>query len=186
MQMELTKTKPTDEWVTPEVVFKSIEHITQCTFGLDACADDGNTKCARFLDSKIDGLASDWDGYGDVFWNPPYSNIPGWCEQAVSQRYENKLRVTSVGLLRSDTSTKWFHKYSKLASLVIFLKPRIRFLPGPGMPDATSNPFGSVLFAFSDMSVPVGSNVRVHLFDWQRYAQIHERKLWEDYRKRIR
>lgn len=56
--------------------------------------------------------------------NPPYSNPGPWCEKAVLEARRGK---TVVGLLRGDTSTRWFHDWVLPYAEVRFIKGRLRF-----------------------------------------------------------
>lgn len=62
--------------------------------------------CPLLGDLLFDGLSREW-GIA-TFINPPYSDCGPWVRKA----YEESLRgKTVVGLLRGDTSTKWFHDW---------------------------------------------------------------------------
>lgn len=50
----------TDEWATPDYVFRPLDD--EFHFDLDVCATDGNHRCPRYFTRKDDGLAQDWSG----------------------------------------------------------------------------------------------------------------------------
>lgn len=93
-----------DRWQTPIEVFAALD--TEFGFYLDAAADHGNALCARYLTESDDALNSDWESYGSIWCNPPYSNITPWVQKAAEQCREQNQPV--VMLLPSDTSTGWF------------------------------------------------------------------------------
>jgi len=70
----------------------------------------------------IDGLKREWGTI--TFMNPPYSNPYPWCKKAFEESLRGKL---IVGLLRVDTSTKWFHEFCYNKAELRFLKGRIKF-----------------------------------------------------------
>lgn len=168
--MTFSKTKPTDLWATPVPVFNAIQNYLQIEFALDACADELNYKCDNYYDEEANGLLSPW--IDNTFCNPPYSNIPPWCDKALEEciqehddRLTNPNGIRSVLLLRSDTSTKWFHKYAHNEWVnLTFLKPRIQFRVPVGL-KKSSNPHGSVLLDFNPRGLPE----KPKYIDWRDY-----------------
>lgn len=70
----------------------------------------------------IGGLDREW---GDVvFMNPPYSKPYPWCKKAYEESQKGKI---IVGLLRGDTSTKWFHDWVLPYAEIRFIKGRLKF-----------------------------------------------------------
>jgi hypothetical protein len=111
----------------------------------------------------------DYDALGDTpgwvrsyFCNPPYGRktkeqdgVEGWLKKAISDRARG---VTSVYLLRVDTSTAWMHDYLFPYARPIWVRGRIAFKrPGPckmcdadecQSPKGHPSPFASVAAAY--------------------------------------
>lgn len=129
-----------DEWVTPEEIFYSLNE--EFGFTLDPCSTDKNHKCETYYTKEQDGLNMPWRGYR-VFCNPPYSNIKAWVEKAFREsRYDNTLVVL---LIPSRTDTKYFHDFIYNRAEIRFVKGRLRFL-GDGKLD--NAPFPSMIVIF--------------------------------------
>ena len=86
MTSEFASTTPIehkDRWQTPVEVFTALD--LEFGFYLDAAADHQNALCARYLTEADDALAADWESYGAIWCNPPYSAItPGLRRQPSS------------------------------------------------------------------------------------------------------
>jgi phage N-6-adenine-methyltransferase len=95
----------------------------------------------RFTKSD-DGLSQDW--FGDVWLNPPYSNLDDWLAKAHTEAQTD--RVTRViTLLPANTSTQWFHRHAAKADFLCCVEGRLSFL-GDG--SDSSAPFASILLLF--------------------------------------
>ena len=113
-----------DNWATPRELYATLD--AEFHFNDDPCP-----LCEHPI---VDGLARPLGT--STFMNPPYSNPGPWCEKAYN---ESLLGKTVVGLLRGDTSTKWFHKWVlNKASEIRFIEGRIRFNGKPA-------PFPSII-----------------------------------------
>jgi len=120
-------------------------------FDLDPCPIGG-----------LSGLSMTW--YGNVFVNPPYSNIMPWVEKAISELYSGGVGKI-VMLVPAATDTAWFRAAFRHATDVIFLWPRVRFFKdGKQM---GSPAFGSVVFAFYS-----GSSRDVSIQNWQEATSL--------------
>ena len=104
--VEALESKDTDEWETPDYLYKSMDDIYH--FTLDVCATDDNAKCDEYYTIAEDGLKCDW---GRFNWcNPPYSR--GQLERWLKRAYEETLKGnTTVVLMPSNTDTCYFHEY---------------------------------------------------------------------------
>ena len=105
----MSRPRPTDVRETPLDLFLALDR--QFHFDLDVAASAENTCCPRWLGPgspiAADGLAVAWPLVGSAcFMNPPYSDLLGWVGAMVLAAVD--IRV--VGLLPSDTSTRWFHQ----------------------------------------------------------------------------
>ena len=68
------------------------------------------------------GLEKEWGT--STFVNPPYSKPYFWVKKAYE---ESKKGKTIVMLLKSDTSTRWFHDYALPYAEIRFVKGRLTF-----------------------------------------------------------
>ncbi|MBG0642111.1 phage N-6-adenine-methyltransferase [Enterobacter kobei] len=79
-------TTPQDEkdcWQTPLWVFDALD--MEFGFWLDAASSERNALCANFLTERDDSLSREWNSYGAIWCNPPYSDISPWVEKAADQ-----------------------------------------------------------------------------------------------------
>lgn len=92
---------------------------------------------------SIDGLGEIPTRVKSYFCNPPYNNVKPWLEQSIRAK---KAGITSVQLLRVDTSTQWMHDFVFPYARPIWVRGRIRFIGpnGKGKP----SPFASVVAAY--------------------------------------
>jgi len=90
-----------------------------------------------------DGLAKPW--FGDVWLNPPYSDIHAWMEKA--HKESRSPDVDSVTcLVPNRTSTKWFHCHAAHADAYVVIEGRLKYVHTDG-----SAPFPSAIFVFGDV-----------------------------------
>ena len=110
-----------DEWCTPMEFFARLDD--EFHFALDAAASMSNRKCEIFY--SHDSLNCSWSGFGNVFVNPPYSQVKGFVKKA----YEESLNGCDVVcLVPARTDTKWWHEYAMRADEIRFVKGRIKFV----------------------------------------------------------
>ncbi|HHR6004158.1 TPA: phage N-6-adenine-methyltransferase, partial [Providencia alcalifaciens] len=72
-----------DRWQTPLPLFTALD--AEFGFYLDAAADKNNHLCTHYLTEKDDSLNCDWESYGAIWINPPYSDIQPWINKATEQ-----------------------------------------------------------------------------------------------------
>ena len=123
-----------DDWRTPKEVYDA----------LDAEFHFNDDPCPLLGANNGDGLLREWGS--SVFMNPPYSNPGPWCEKAVIEARRGK---TVVGLLRGDTSTKWFHEWVLGYAEIRFIKGRLKFN------NRGSAPFASIIAVWKMGSPPI-------------------------------
>lgn len=129
-------------------------------FTVDVAASAASAKCERFFDLEVDGLAEEW--FGNVWCNPPYSDIRSWVEKAWAE-WEREWTLTIVMLLPANRPEQaWWqdlvepHRDRPGSPLTVeFLRGRQRFvLPGAEAIGPNERPpFGCCLLIWS--SVPV-------------------------------
>ncbi|TPG62584.1 phage N-6-adenine-methyltransferase [Ewingella americana] len=143
-----------DRWQTPVDVFTALD--LEFGFYLDAAADHQNALCARYLTEADDALTAEWESYGAIWCNPPYSAITPWVEQAAAQcRIQNQ---PVVMLLPADTSTGWFSLALTTADEIRFITDgRLSFInAGTGKPGKNGNSKGSMLVIWRPFIKPRG------------------------------
>ena len=115
-----------DEHDTPMSLFAPISEIVG-GFDLDPCASETSELASRNIEKEEDGLSVRWSG--DVWLNPPYSEVSEWLQYARSE-YEHGSVTNIVALVYARTSTKWFHNHVTTAELICFIEGRLTFGEG--------------------------------------------------------
>ncbi|MGV8925037.1 MAG: phage N-6-adenine-methyltransferase [Ewingella sp.] len=157
MKLTFASTTPAehkDSWQTPVEVFTTLD--LEFGFYLDAAADHQNALCARYLTEADDALTTEWESYGAIWCNPPYSAITPWVEKAAAQcRVQNQAVVM---LLPADTSTAWFSLALSTADEIRFVtEGRLSFInAGTGKPGKNGNSKGSMLVIWRPFIKPRG------------------------------
>jgi site-specific DNA-methyltransferase (adenine-specific) len=113
-----------DDWATPKDVYDALDQ--EFHFNDDPCPLLGV--------SEGTGLLREWGT--SVFMNPPYSKPTPWVQKAYLESQRGK---TVVGLLRGETSTRWFHDWVYGKAELRFIKGRLRFN------DSGPAPFPSII-----------------------------------------
>lgn len=112
------KTKQSDEWQTPDWLFKALD--SEFGFTLDAAATAENTKCKEY---RTVNAVPYWTGHR-VFCNPPYSNIEWFVNKALSHDHD-----MAVLLLPVRTDNDWFRHLIEIKGVEIrYFRKRICFL----------------------------------------------------------
>lgn len=138
------------EWETPQWLFNDLD--AQWDFTLDPCATPENAKCSLYYTKEDDGLTKDWSGHR-VFLNPPYGRSIGkWVKKA----YEESLKgAVVVCLLPSRTDTLYWHSYVMRATVIDFIKGRLKFGGSEN-----SAPFPSTIVLFHRDTISMTPNDR--------------------------
>ena len=108
-KFQLSNISKSDNWRTPKWIYDELDK--EFHFKDDPCPINGNG-----------GLDREWRS--PVFMNPPYSKPTPWVKKAYEQSQKGKI---VVGLLRGDTSTRWFHDYCYGKAEIRFVKGRLKF-----------------------------------------------------------
>lgn len=116
-------TAGSDEHDTPIEFFAPIADAVE-GFDLDPAASSTSDLAEHNLTVEEDGLSVPW--HGDVWLNPPYSEVADWMRYAKDQyQHGNADRV--VALVFARTSTQWWHNYASTADAYCFVEGRLRF-----------------------------------------------------------
>jgi hypothetical protein len=100
-------------------------------FTLDAAASDGLIAPVWLGPGGVapDGLQAPWDG--DVFCNPPYSEVGLFVAKAVYELQENPLCRSLTLLVGARTDTAWWQDSFARWSQVDLLRGRVKFWLSP-------------------------------------------------------
>ena len=110
---EIQGTRDSDNYATPKKFYEKLNK--EFTFNLDPCP----------LKSVFDGLKIDW--IGNIYINPPYSNITPFLEKGISEiRKGNADKCVYLIPIRSDTKY-WHNVVMKYASEIRFVLGRLNF-----------------------------------------------------------
>jgi phage N-6-adenine-methyltransferase len=112
-----------DEHDTPIDFFAPIAESLH-GFDLDPCASATSDLANRNVTKDEDGLSRPWTG--DVWLNPPYSEVADWMAYA-RQQYEHGNAKRIVALVFARTGTRWWHDNATTADLTCFVKGRLTF-----------------------------------------------------------
>ncbi|MDC9591746.1 phage N-6-adenine-methyltransferase [Xenorhabdus sp. XENO-10] len=140
-----------DLWQTPLSLFLALD--LEFGFYLDAAADAQNTLCAHYLTERDNALECDWESYGGIWCNPPYSNITPWVEKAAIECRKQLQPI--VMLVPADTSVGWFDlAYETVDEVRLITGGRIQFVPAIVRGKNSSNPKGSMLLIWRPFITP--------------------------------
>lgn len=133
-----------NEWYTPTYVFEAMG----VRFDLDVAHPIHPCPADEWVDRVLvtKSLERPWSGF--VWMNPPFGKRNGlepWLEKFFAHG-------VGVALTPDRTSAPWWQTYSKRADLVLFVSPKIHFIPGPGV-KASSPGTGTTLFAAGQRGV---------------------------------
>lgn len=132
MNTEVIFSKKSDDWSTPVDFYNKLN--TEFNFDFDPCP----------LKSSEDGLQKDW--IGNIFINPPYSNIKAFLEKGLEELKKGNAKIL-VYLVPARTDTRWFHDYVYNKAEIRFVKGRLKFGESKN-----SAPFPSMVVIFRNTS----------------------------------
>lgn len=128
MNQQVMFSSKTDNWSTPVEFYNKLN--AEFNFNFDPCP----------LNAEFDGLQIPW--IGNVFVNPPYSNIAAFMEKGRKEISLGNANVV-VFLVPARTDTKWFHNHVLHRSELRFVVGRLKFGGGKN-----SAPFPSMIAVF--------------------------------------
>src|ERR1039458_9099457 len=144
-----------DDRATTAEVFAPLD--ARFLFTLDVAASADNTKCSRFFDVEVDGLAQSWANER-VWCNPPHSNLEAWVAKAWDEFKGSDCDLIVMLVPANRTEQGWWQRYvepylrQRLSYFhVEFLAGRLRFL-APGATEIKPNerpPYGCCLIIWS-------------------------------------
>lgn len=156
-----------NEWQTPKNIFDSLNK--EFDLRLDAAATKENALCDKFYTQEDDALIQDWNGFGNVWCNPPYGRMIG---KFVKKAYEESLKgATVVMLIPARVDTTWWYKFCAKTE-VRFIKGRLKFINKafPSYKEDMSMkispaPFPSAIVIFKPDMIPVTKYIEQKMFE---------------------
>jgi phage N-6-adenine-methyltransferase len=139
-----TQTSNSDEWETPWWLVNLLaeEFCVHGHFDLDPAATAKNAKGVSSFGKELNGLRQEW--WGNVFVNPPYSQIEQWTKKCYQEAYNGNATVVLLAAARPDTRYWWdFSRHGE----VRFIKGRLKFID-PSKDKQTGAPFPSAVVIF--------------------------------------
>lgn len=164
--------KASDEYGTPPWIIRSLTDVIGL-FDLDpaAGAEPANVTIAKNKFTIADnGLTNSWRSpeYESIFLNPPYSNPSPFLRKLKHAVDPNDPNAATFGiaLVKSDTSTGWFHNHLSEATVLAFINQRLKFVGSDrsGTPD-----FQNVLAIFGDAPTELLESISEYT---QLYTQV--------------
>lgn len=144
----------TDEWSSPRELVEPLNDAIG-GFDLDPCSGAEQSPFAADTYTKSDdGLAQDW--FGDVWVNPPYSDMATWTEKAAAEVKRGSAE-TVVYLCKGDSSTKWWQAGAEQSTLICAIDHRLQFGDGDN-----SAPFASHIMVFGDADASLRRELSNH------------------------
>ncbi len=145
-----------DEWYTPPRVFKAMDVI----FDLDVAhpgLDIVDWVPTRRIITE-DSLLKDWAGF--VWCNPPFGKrnaLDPWLQKFFGHG-------NGVILTPDRTSSPWWQKHAPKADAILFVAPRIRFIPRDGKSSSPAQ--GTTLMAAGKNGVEALKNASSNNLGW--------------------
>lgn len=146
-----------DLWQTPPELFAALDR--EFHFKADIAASHTNHLHPKYLTLEDDALSSNkrWEmlAEGNLWCNPPYSDITPWVEKASTLPEGGNVGV--VMLVPSDTSVGWFKLARKSCTEVRFITGgRISFVRADTKKPVNGNNKGSMLLIWNPMRHAAG------------------------------
>lgn len=161
-------TLPKDMWRTPDYLYERLDQ--EFNFGLDAAANEENSKCGRYyISEERDAFKVDWVSdhahKTSVFCNPPYSTSAGGLINWVERGYQQSQRFIRdvVMIVPGDTSTKYRKFAMEYASEIRDLSHRVKFVGAPGTP-----PWPTAIFIFRPIFRRKIGSANVSVWDYKQ------------------
>ncbi len=144
--------KTTDNWSTPKYLLKLLEDEFG-KFDYDPCPLKSDDKTS---------LLTDWNG--NVFCNPPYSNVKEFLNKAPLEIKKGNVKQ-AIFLIIPRTSTKYWEEYVMgYADEIHFINKRLKF--GNSKSNA---PFPSVIIKFTN--VKKKEYVKTYIYNIRKKCQ---------------
>lgn len=141
---EWNKCDDKDIYKTPRNLIERLNlEIGEIT--LDACANEENKVCEKFISKEQNALVSDWTTSGIVFCNPPFSKKDKFVEKAYTES-QNGTKI--IMLVPASVETQFFKNCKEKAEWILFLSGRLTF-EGIGNYDDMNAKFATMLIFYN-------------------------------------
>lgn len=130
--------KSKQDYATPHEFIQAVKGLLGIqNFTHDFAASKQNAKAQTYYDEGMDALFFkpwSWEvacrgGWG--WLNPPYSHIGQWADRC---REVKRLNGNIAFLVPAGVGSNWFADYVFQTAMVLFLQPRICFIPNEPYP----------------------------------------------------
>jgi hypothetical protein len=139
-----------DEWYTPKYIFDALG----CKFDLDVAAPEQGPLHVPAAEWYFrDSLSLPWSGF--VWMNPPFGGRNGivpWLAKFFAHG-------NGIALVPDRTSAPWFQSAADIASAMLFLKGKVRFIRPDGS-EGKSPSCGTVLFSAGELGTHALMNAK--------------------------
>jgi hypothetical protein len=132
------------EWLTPKEVFDAMAAV----FDADVCRPGKRRvpwiPAREHYTPKTDGLKRMWEGF--IWMNAPYGLRNGmldWIKRFIEH-------ANGVALVPDFTSTEWWQQLAKHSECILFVCPKIQFLPKTS---GRTNTLGTTLVSIGEKGV---------------------------------
>lgn len=142
MNTDLMFSSKTGKWDTSDGLIADLSTVFK--WDLDVCASRPNV-CANYYDENANGLMHDWRGL--CWMNPPYGPAIGDWVGAASIFAHSFEETAVVCLVPARTDTRWWQDNVGCASLVVFIRGRLKFGNAKN-----SAPFPSAFVVFGEIN----------------------------------
>tara|TARA_B110001454_G_scaffold218474_1_gene246547 strand:- start:136 stop:588 length:453 start_codon:yes stop_codon:yes gene_type:complete len=133
-----------DEYETPDEVFKYLCNKYKIIPSIDVCANVDNKKCRDFFGVGTDGLKCNW--IVNAWVNPPHSMTGDFVKKSYEQWKENNINIIMI-IPANTCSSKYWHEYIEGNAEYHAIKGRIRFLHEGKLSDFMSrNAYMCIIF----------------------------------------
>ena len=126
-----------DEYYTPKEIIEAAREVMGGIIDLDPASNpiaQKTVQAKRYFTKDDDGLKQRWSG--NVFLNPPFSNLDGFADKLMS---EFKVISQAVFIGRMDVGTKWGQKLMDNSNAFCVPKRRIQFYGPDGISKGNNN-----------------------------------------------
>jgi hypothetical protein len=139
----LTKSSKSDVHPTPDKITNFLyEFFGAEGIDLDPCSDSNfNIKAKKHYTIEDNGLSQPWQG--NVFVNPPFSEVAQWAEKAIAEYQDDKI-PDLIFLTKFDARVAWFKPLMNNADVFCVVEGYVSFEGN----DGDSATFTTVLWYF--------------------------------------
>lgn len=134
-----------DEWYTPKQFIEAAKS-TMGSIDLDPASSELAQQTVMAAKYFTEG-ALDKDWHGNVWLNPPFSDVLRFAEKLISHLELGEV-TQAIVLTNNNTDTLWWHKMAELATNICFTRGRISFYNYAG--EAKGNTNGQTFFYFGE------------------------------------